>query len=98
MNKIVLLLHRDHILYHLNIINGSVKKLEMLEKKLELFNISVSTWSKSFCYCTKEGSTREQPQKHLCMDYHTFNSLLPPVVKVHSKAQYVLFLVPPTKD
>ena len=36
----------------------------------------------------------EIPQKWLCVDYHALNSLLPPVVKAHSKTQVVLFLVP----
>ena len=29
--------------------------------------------------------------KHLCVDYHALNSLLPLVLKAHSKAQCVLF-------
>ena len=46
----------------------------------------------SYCYCTKESSARRA--KYLCVDYHALNSLLPTIVKAHSKAQSVLSIVP----
>ena len=39
----------------------------------------------------------EQPQKHLCVDHHDLNNLLPPIVKAQSKAQGVLSLGPVPK-
>ena len=35
----------------------------------------------------KKAQLGEIPQKHLCVENHTLNSLLPLVVKAHSKAQ-----------
>ena len=42
----------------------------------------------------KESPTGWSTTKHLCIDYHGFNCLLPLVVKVHLKAQAILSLVP----
>ena len=61
--------------------------LEMLEKA-ELFH-RMSFLDKSYCYSTKEISTRRTTSKCLYADYHALNSLLPLVVKAHSKAHFL---------
>ena len=42
----------------------------------------------------KKTALGELPRRHMCVDYHMLNQLLPKVDKVHSKAKGVLTLVP----
>ena len=54
---------------------------------------------RSYCYHAKKDSTRNTtPQKRLCVDNYASNSLVPLVVKAHSKVQGVLSLVPTKID
>ena len=63
----------------------------MLEKAGIILR-SVSPWLNPIIIVLKKAQ-QEQPQKHLCVDYQTLNSLLLPVVKAHSKVQGVPSLV-----
>ena len=69
------------------------EELEMLQKAVSISR-TVFPWSSPNCYCAKESSTRWKPQKCLSVDYSALNSLVPPVVKAHSKAQGVFPTIP----
>ena len=49
----------------------------------------MSPWSSPIVVVPKRSTPGEPPQKHLCIDYQAINRLLPPIVKVNSKAQGV---------
>ena len=65
------------------------KELETLQKSGTISR-SVFPWSSPIAIVPKKAQPGETPQKYLCVHYHPSNSLLPLVVKVHSKAQGVL--------
>ena len=69
------------------------EELGMLETD-EIISQSVSPWSSPTVTVPKKSQPGEIPKKHLCVDCCALNSLLPPAVKAHSKAQCILFLVP----
>ena len=66
------------------------EELGMLEKA-GIISKSDSPWSIPIVIVSKKSEPGEIPQKHLCVDCYALNSLLPPVLKAHSKAQGVLF-------
>ena len=53
----------------------------------------VSPWSGPLVTLPKKAKPEHIHQKWLCVDYHILNSLLPPMVMTHSRAQGVLSLV-----
>ena len=65
----------------------------MLEKAGYISH-NVSLWSSPIVTVPKKAQPREQSKKHLFVDYHALDSLLPLVVKAHSKVQGILLLVP----
>ena len=48
----------------------------------------------SQCDRTQKGTACEIPQKNLCVDYRSLNSLIPPKVKANSTAECVPLLIP----
>ena len=48
----------------------------------------------SYCYCTKESTTRRVVKRRLRVNYQALDSLLPPIVKANSKTQSVVSLIP----
>ena len=64
----------------------------MLEK-VGVISSSVCPWSSLIVIVPKKAQPGEI-QKHVCVNCHTLNSLLLPVVKAHLKAQGVLCLLP----
>ena len=58
-------------------------EIEILEKAIIIAK-SVSPWA--------------SPRRHMCVDYHMLNQLLPKVDEAHSKAKGVLTLVPIRKN
>ena len=62
--------------------------------KTETISLRVYSWFSPVDIVPEKAQPGEQPQMHLCVDYHACNSLLLPVVKPSSKAQGVLALVP----
>ena len=65
----------------------------MLEKA-GIMSQNVSPWSNPIFIVPKKAQPDELSQKHLCVDYCTLNSLLPPAVKAHSKGKCIFSLVP----
>ena len=55
---------------------------------------SVPPWASPIVVVPKRTALGEPPNRRLCVDYRTVNSLLPPVQKAFSKAKGVLTLVP----
>ena len=70
---------QDHIFYHLIIMNGLVMKRKCW-KKLELFNKVFLLGLVSNVIVPKKAQPREALKK-VCIDYHTLNSLLTPIVR-----------------
>ena len=64
----------------------------MLEKT-GIMSWSVSPWSSPIGSVSRKTQPEETPQEQLFVGYHALDSLLWPMVKAHSKAQGVLFLV-----
>ena len=69
------------------------EELEMLEKG-GITSRNVSPWFSAVVILLKKAQPGELHQKCLCIDYCILNSMLLPVIKIHSKAQGVLSLVP----
>ena len=69
------------------------EELKMLEEA-RIISRNVPPWSSTMVIVPKKAHSGKTPQKHLCRNYHTLNSLLPPFVKTLSKSQGVLSLVP----
>ena len=65
-----------------------------MSENVGIIPLSVIPWSSPFVIVPKKAEPATQPEKHLCVDYCALNSVLLPVVKVHSKAQGVLSFVP----
>ena len=69
------------------------EEIEMLEKAGVIVR-SVSPWVSPIVIVPKKTAPGEPPRRHMCVDYHILNSLLPHVDKAHSKAKGILTLVP----
>jgi transposase InsO family protein len=55
---------------------------------------SLSPWASPIVIVPKRSAPGEPVQRRMCVDYRMLNSLLPTVLKAHSKAKGVLSLVP----
>ena len=62
-------------------------------KRARIVLESVFLWLSPIFVVPKKSQLGEQPQKHIYVNYHALNSLLLPIVKIHSKAQSILFSV-----
>ena len=51
---------------------------------------SVSPWASPIVVVPKRSTPGEPPKRHMCVDYHPLNKLLPPVKKAHSNAKGIL--------
>ena len=77
-----------------------LKHVEWVTKELEILETagvisrSVSPWASPIVIVPKKSEPGEPPRRRMCVDYRVLNSLLPPVNRVHSKAQGILTLVP----
>ena len=69
------------------------KEMETLEKAGVIVR-SISPWASPIVVVSKKTESGEPPRRRLCVDYRVINSLLPEVQKAHSKAKWVLTLVP----
>ena len=69
-----------------------LEELEVLEKA-GIISQCVTSWLRSIVIVPKEAQLGEQTEKCSCVEFYALNSLLPPVVKAHSKPQGVLSLV-----
>ena len=69
------------------------EEIEMLEKAGVIVQ-SVSPWASPIVIVPKKTAPGEPPRRHMCVDYHMLNSLLPSVDKAHLKAKGILTLVP----
>ena len=62
-------------------------------RKAGIISWSLSSWLIPIVITQKKAQPGEQLQKELCVYYHASNSLLSPVVQVHSKTQGVISLI-----
>ena len=69
------------------------KELQTLEKAGVIVR-SISPWASPTVVAPKKTEPGEPLRRRLCVDYRVINSLLPKVLKAHSKAKGVLTLVP----
>ena len=69
------------------------KELKTLEKAGVIVR-SISPWASPIVVVPKKIEPGEPPRRRLCVDYSVVNSLLPKVLKAHSKVKGVLTLVP----
>ena len=69
------------------------KELETLERAGVIVR-SISPWASPIVVVPKKTEPGEPPRRRLCVDYRVIISLLPEVLKAHSKAKGVLTLVP----
>ena len=70
------------------------KELKTLERAGVMIVRSISPWASPIVVVPKKTEPGEPPRRRLCVDYRVINSLLPKVLKAHSKAKGVLTLVP----
>ena len=68
-------------------------ELEILWKAA-IISLNVSHWLSPIAIVPNKAKSGTKPQKYLCLDCHPLNSLLPLVLKAHSKAQGVVSLMP----
>ena len=80
--------------------NLALKHVEWVQKELEILEKagvivrSVSPWASPIVIVPKKSEPGEPPKRRMCVDYRMLNSLLPPVIKAHSKAKGVTSFVP----
>ena len=69
-----------------------VKKLQILEKN-GIFVQSVSPWASPIVVVPKNTAPGKPPRRKRCVGYRDVSTLLPPVMKTHSKAKGILTVV-----